>query len=68
MALEMGGRILGQLPVGNTANTAGPFEPLVSKPAGCPAVSGIGDYKGLVAVGRNRGLIAGNIDFLDSVQ
>jgi hypothetical protein len=67
MALEVGGRIFGEFPVGNTANTASPFEPLISKPAGCPAVSGIGDYKGLVTVGSNPGLIAGNIDRPDSM-
>ncbi len=67
MTLEVGGRILGEFPLGNAANTAGPLEPLISKPAGCPAVSGIGDYKGLVTVGRNRGLIAGDIDCLDSM-
>ena len=65
MALEVGGRIFGEFPVGNTANTAGPFEPLVSKPARCPAVSGIGDQKGLVTMGSNQGLIADDIDFLD---
>ncbi len=68
MALEVGGRIFSQFPVGNTANTAGPFEPLISKPAGCPAVSGIGDQKGLVTMGGNPGLITHDIDFLDSMQ
>ena len=67
MALEVGGRIFGEFPVGNAANTAGPLEPLISKPAGRPAVSGIGDYKGLVTVGSNHGLITGDIDCLDSV-
>jgi hypothetical protein len=67
MALEVGGRILSQLPVGNTANTADPFKPLISKPAGCSAVSGVGDQEGLVAVGRNRGLIADDIDRPDSM-
>ncbi len=67
MALEVGGRILSQFPVGNTAYTAGPFEPLISKPAGCPAVSGIGDQKGLVTMGRDPGLIADDIDCPDSM-
>ena len=68
MALEVGGRIFGQFPLGNTADTAGPFEPLISKPAGRPTVSGIGDQKGLVTVGGNPGLIADDIDCPDSVQ
>jgi hypothetical protein len=68
MALEVGGRIFFELPLGNTADTARPLEPLVSKPAGCPAVSGIGNYEGLVAMGRNPGLITCDIDGLDSVQ
>jgi hypothetical protein len=67
MALEVGGRIFGEFPFGNTANPAGSFEPFVSKPAGCPAVSGIGDDKALVAMGRNPGLIAGDIDRPDSM-
>ena len=68
MALEVGGRILGEFPVGNTANTASPLKPLISKPAGCPAVSGIGDDEGLVAMGRNPGLVTRDVDGLDSVQ
>ncbi len=68
MALEVGGRIFGEFPVGNTTDTASPFEPLISKPAGCPAISGIGDYKGLVAMGSNPGLIAGDIDCPDPMQ
>jgi hypothetical protein len=68
MALEVGGRIFGELPVGNAADTAGSFEPFVSKPAGRSAVSGIGDHKGLVAMGRNPGLIAHHLDCFDSMQ
>jgi hypothetical protein len=67
MALEVRGRIFSKFPVGDTANTAGSLKPLISKPAGRPAVSGIGDYKGLVTVGSNYGLIASDIDCLDSV-
>ena len=68
MALEVGGRIFGEFPLGNAADTAGPFEPFVSKPAGGSTVSGIGDHKGLVAMGRNPGLIAYDLDCLDSMQ
>ena len=67
MSLEVGGGIFSQFPVGNTANTAGPFEPLVSKPASCSAVSGIGDQKGLVTMGSNPGLIADDVDRPDSM-
>ncbi len=67
MALEVGGRIFSEFPVRNTANTAGSFKPLISKPAGCPAVSGIGDQKGLVTMGSNPGLIADDIDCPDSM-
>jgi hypothetical protein len=68
MALEVGGRVFGEFPVGNTANRAGSFEPFVSQPAGGSAVSGIGDQKGLVAVGRNPGLISHDLDCFDSMQ
>ena len=68
MALEVGGRIFGEFPVGNAADAAGAFEPFVSKPAGGSAVSGIGDHKGLVAMGRNPGLVAHDLDCLDPVQ
>jgi len=67
MALELGGRIFSEFPLGNAANSARPFEPLVSQPAGGPAVSGIGDDEGLVAMGRNPGLIAHDLDLLDPV-
>jgi hypothetical protein len=68
MALEVGGRIFGEFPLGNAADTAGSFEPFVSKPAGCSAVSGIGDHEGFVAMGRNPGLVAHDLDCFDSVQ
>ena len=68
MALEVGGRIFGELPVGNAADTASAFEPFVSKPAGGSTVSGIGDHKGLVAMGRNPRLVAHHLDRFDSMQ
>ena len=67
MTLEVGGRTFSEFPFGNTANTASPLKPLISKPAGCPAVSGIGDYKGLVTMGCHPGQIAGDIDCPDSM-
>ena len=68
MALEVGGRIFGEFPVGNAADTAGSFEPFISKPAGGSAVSGIGDQKSLVAMSRDPGLIAHDLNCLDSMQ
>ena len=67
MALEVGGRIFCHFPVGNTANTTEPSKPFISKPARCPAVSGIGDRKSLLTMGCNPGLIADDLDRLDSV-
>jgi hypothetical protein len=68
MAFEVGGRIFGEFPIGNAADTAGSFEPFVSKPAGGSTVSGIGDHKGFVAMGRNPGLVPHDLDCFDSVQ
>jgi hypothetical protein len=68
MTLEMGGRIFGEFPLGNAADTASSFEPFVSEPAGGSTVSGIGDHEGFVAMGRNPGLVAHDFDCLDSVQ
>ncbi len=68
MAFKMGGRILGQFPLWNTADAAGSFEPFISEPARRPAVSGVGDPKGLVAVRGDPCLSADNFDCLDAVQ
>ena len=68
MAFKSGGRILGHFPVGNTANTTDSPEPFVSEPASRPAVSGISDQKGLVAVRRNSGLVPQKLNGLDSMQ
>ena len=42
--------------------------PFITQPAGRPTVSGVHDQKHLVAVGCNSGLIADNVDGLDSMQ
>ena len=68
MAFKLGRRILCQFPVGNPADTASPFKPFISEPAGRPAVSGIGDQKRLVAVGCNPGLIACLFDGSNAMQ
>ena len=67
MAFKLGRRILCQLPVGNTAHTAGSAKPFITKPARRPAVPGIVDQKRLVAVGCNPGLITNDLDGLDSM-
>ena len=67
MAFKLGGRILSYFPIGNTANTADPVKPFITKPARRPAVPGIGDQKRLVAVGCNPGLITNDLDGLDSM-
>ena len=58
MAFKTGRGVLYQLPIRNPADTAGPVKPLIAKPARGPAVSGIGNYKCLVAMGGNPGLVA----------
>ena len=68
VTFEIGGRIFGYFPVGNTADPAGPSKPFISEPAGRPAVSGIGNQKYPVAMGCNPGLIADDINSLDSMQ
>jgi hypothetical protein len=67
MTLEPGKRIFSQFPVGNTANAAGPLKPLVSKPAGRPAVSGITDQECLVTMSRDPRLITDDIDRSDAM-
>jgi len=51
VALELGGGVFLQLPVGHSANGARAGEPLVPQPTGGPAVSRVVDGKRLVAVG-----------------
>ena len=68
MAFKTGGRVLCQLPFGNSADTTGSGKPFIAKPAGRPAVSGIHDQKHLVAVGCNSCLITENVDGPDTMQ
>ena len=65
---ELGGGIFLQLPLGHTAIRTDAREPFVSQPARGPAVAGIVDQEGLVAVGGDPGLVAENLDNLDAVQ
>ena len=68
MSFKACGRVLFQLPFGNTADTTGSGKPFIAKPAGRPAVSGVHDQKHFVAVGCNSGLIADNVDGPDTMQ
>ena len=68
MTFEPGRGILRQFPFGYTTSPADPIKPFVSKPARRPAVSGIGDHKRFIAMGRDTALIANYLNCLDSVQ
>ena len=68
MALEVGGRIFGEFPVGHTANTAGSFEPFVSKPPCSAAVSGVVYHERFVAVRCDTGLVTHYIDRFNTVK
>ena len=67
MAFKLGRRILGQLPIWNTANTAGPLEPLISEPSRRPTVSGIGDPKGLIAMSGDPGPVTDDLKRFDAM-
>ena len=68
MAFETGGRILLQFPVRDPAYRANLAEPLIPQPPRCPAVTGIVDHKGLIAVGGNLRLVAGLLNGFDAMQ
>ena len=58
MPLELGGRILLQLPVRYAADSANAFKPFISEPSDGAAIPGIIDNEGFIAVGRDFGLIS----------
>ena len=68
MAFKSGRRILGQFPIRNAANTAGPPEPLISKPTSRSAVSGVGNQKCFVAVSGDPGLGSEDLHCFDTMQ
>ena len=68
MTFKTRSRELRHLPFRNPAGAAGSGKPFVAKPAGRPAVSGVYDHKHLVAMGCDSGLIADNVNGLDSMQ
>lgn len=67
MAFKLSGRVFFQLPIRNTADSANPLEPLVSEPPGSPAVSGVVDDEGFIAVGGNLGLVSEYFDGFDAM-
>jgi hypothetical protein len=68
MALELGGRILLQFPVRYAAHTANVFKPFIAEPAGGPAVSGIVDDEGFIAVRGNFSPVPNFVNGLDAMQ
>ena len=68
MSFKISGWIFFHLPVGNAAGPANAPKPFVSEPACRPAVSGVFNHKGFVAVGYDPGLISDSINRLNSVQ
>ena len=68
MTFKIGGRVFFHLPVGNATGTADSLKPFVSEPACRPAVSGISNHKGFIAVGHDPGLISDSVNCLNSMQ
>ena len=68
MTLKAGGCVFFQLPLGNSAGTADPFEPFVSEPAGGPTISGIIYHESFMAVGCNLRLVAQLFNCFDTVK
>ena len=57
-----------QFPLGQAAGRANPLEPFVAQPSRGPAVSGVVDHEGFVAVGGDPGLIPKLLDRANSMQ
>ncbi len=68
MAFKISRRVLFHLPIGNTTGPTRALEPFVSEPACRPAVSGVSNHKGFVAVGCDPGLITDTVNRLNPVQ
>jgi len=68
MSFKIGGIVFFHLPIGNAASPAHALKPFVSKPARGPAISGIFNHKGFVAVGYDPGLISDSVNGLNSMQ
>jgi hypothetical protein len=68
MSFKISGREFFHLPFGNATVPAHAPKPFVSQPARRPAVSGIFNHKGFVAVGCDSRLISDSVNRLNSVQ
>ncbi len=68
MSFKISGCKFFHLPVGNATGTAHSLKPFVSEPACRPAVSGISNHKGFIAVGHDPGLISDSVNRLNSMQ
>ena len=68
MSFEISGCKFFHLPIGNAAGPANTSNPFVSEPASRPAVSGVFNHKGFVAVRRDSGLISHAVNRLDAMQ
>ena len=64
----MGGIVFFNLPIWNAAGPAHALEPFVSEPACRPAVSGVPNHKGFIAMGYDPGLISDSVNGLNSMQ
>ena len=68
MTLKIGGRVFFDLPIGDATRPAHALKPFVSEPACRPAVSGISNHKGFIAVGCDPGLVSDSVNRLNSMQ
>lgn len=69
MLAEEGLGVLFQLPLGDGAFLAAGVDPLVAQPAGRPAVFGVSDQEGAVAVGGYLGVVLPHLpEKFNSVQ
>ena len=68
MSFKISGREFFHLPFGNATVPAHAPKPFVSQPACRPAVSGVFNHKGFVAVGCDPGLVSDAVNRLNSMQ
>jgi hypothetical protein len=68
VTFELRGGIFFEFPVRHAACAAGTFEPFVAKPSGSSAVSGVVHHEGFIAMGRDAGLVAQDVDGFDTVK
>ena len=68
MAFKIGRRIFFHLPIRNPTGPANAPKPFISEPARGPAVSGVSNHEGFVAVGGDPRLIADSVNRLNPMQ